>query len=108
MSNDQGKGGNPPATDDRTILDPLNADELRALREARERFQKQAAPRPVVGPDAGQQDIGDAPTRAMPAIPSFDNSPGVSLDSLSSTGPKIIADAKPLAPGSARIPSQQI
>jgi hypothetical protein len=106
MSNDQGKGGTPPATDDRTILDPLNADELRALREARERFQKQAAPAShAVGPDQGD-DIGDAPTRAMPAIPSFDKTPGVSLNNLST--PKIIADAKPMAPGSARIPSQQI
>jgi hypothetical protein len=60
MSNDQGKGGSP--TDDRTILDPLNAEELKALREARERFQKNA--KSAIGPDAGE-DLGDAPTRSV-------------------------------------------
>jgi hypothetical protein len=104
MTNEHGKGGGAPA-DDRTILDPLNADELKALREARERFQKNAQRGgAVVGPDTGE-DIGDAPTRAMSALPSFDNA-GASLDKLgppAAGSPKIIADPKPMAPGSARI-----
>lgn len=107
MSNDQGKGGNAPPTDDRTILDPLNADELRALREARERFQRNAPGGRGIGPDAGE-DIGDAPTRAMSALPTFDSPPGVTLDSLSGPPPKIIADPKPLTPQSARITSPQV
>ncbi|MFO0726994.1 MAG: PEGA domain-containing protein [Myxococcota bacterium] len=98
MSN-QGKG--PPQNDDRTILDPLNADELKALREAREKFQKQQG-KAGAGPDMGQ-DIGDAPTRALNAIPQF-NQQGPSLNNLSPS-PKIIADPKPLTPQSARIPT---
>lgn len=100
MSNEQGKGNAPPG-DDRTILDPLNADELRALREARERFQRNAQKGAVVGPDSGE-DIGDAPTRSMQALPSFENTGGVSLNSLPGS-PKIIPDPKPLTPASARI-----
>lgn len=99
MSN-QGKG--PPQNDDRTILDPLNADELKALREAREKFQKQQGK--GAGPDMGQ-DIGDAPTRALNAIPQF-SQPGPSLNNLGGAGsPKIIPDPKPLTPQSARIPT---
>jgi hypothetical protein len=109
MTNQQGKGGSPP-TDDRTILDPLNADELRALREAKEKFQRAQSERPTVagrgvGPDAGD-DIGDAPTRALGALPTFDK-PGPSLASLQSNqqapAARIIADPKPLTPESARI-----
>ncbi|MCK6551363.1 PEGA domain-containing protein [Myxococcota bacterium] len=79
---DQGGGKRQPA-DDRTLLDPLNADELKALREARQKMQaaKGAVQHQVViGPDAGE-DIGDAPTRAMPALPQFDN-PGVTLEKI--------------------------
>lgn len=112
MSNDQGKGGNAPPTDDRTILDPLNADELRALREARERFARANNPgQPAgrgVGPDAGE-DIGDAPTRAMSALPAFDSPGNVTLDNIGGNSPpKIIADPKPLTPQSARIHSANI
>lgn len=79
---DQRGGGRPPPTDDRTLLDPLNPDELKALREARQKMKGKAggavAHHAVIGPDAGE-DIGDAPTRAMPALPQFEN-PGASLD----------------------------
>ena len=83
MSNGQGQGGGKPPYDDRTLLDPLSNDELRALREARQRMQAKKEPgsavahQIVIGPDTGE-DIGDAPTRAMPALPSFDTN--VSLD----------------------------
>lgn len=84
MSNGQGQGGgrNPPP-DDRTLLDPLSSDELKALREARQRMQakKSGGQGIVIGPDSGE-DIGDAPTRAMPALPSFEGG-GVSLDKIS-------------------------
>lgn len=84
MSNGQGQGGgrNPPP-DDRTLLDPLSSDELKALREARQRMQakKGGGQGIVIGPDSGE-DIGDAPTRAMPALPSFEGG-GVSLDKIS-------------------------
>jgi len=102
MANDQGKGGSP--TDDRTILDPLNADELKALREARERFQKNAkGGAGAVGPDTGE-DIGDAPTRAVSALPSFDK-PGPTLNSIGGNAgsSKIMPDPKPLTPQGARI-----
>ncbi len=81
-----GGGGRQKPTDDRTLLDPLNEDELKALREARQRMQAKkaaqaAAKKPgiVIGPDTSE-DIGDAPTRAMPALPQFDG--GVSLDQI--------------------------
>lgn len=96
MSNDQGKGGSP--TDDRTILDPLNAEELKALREARERFQKNA--KGAIGPDAGE-DLGDAPTRSVGALPAFDK-PGPALSSLGGNA-KLMPDPKPLTPQGARI-----
>jgi hypothetical protein len=96
MSNDQGKGGSP--TDDRTILDPLNAEELKALREARERFQKNA--KSAIGPDAGE-DLGDAPTRSVGALPAFDK-PGPALSSLGGNA-KLMPDPKPLTPQGARI-----
>lgn len=78
MSTGQGPGGGkkPPQTDDRTLLDPLSNDELKALREARQRMQAKkgsaVAHQIVIGPDAGE-DIGDAPTRAMPALPTFES-----------------------------------
>lgn len=97
MTNDQGKGGS--STDDRTILDPLNAEELKALREARERFQKNARGGGI-GPDTGE-DLGDAPTRSVGALPSFDK-PGPSLSSLGGSS-KIMPDPKPLTPQGARI-----
>ena len=86
MSDGRGK-----QTDDRTILDPLSTDELRALREARQRMQAKkgrdsaVAHQIVIGPDSGE-DLGDAPTRAMPAmpaaLPSFDGQ--VTLDQIGS------------------------
>ena len=84
MSDSQGRG---KETDDRTILDPLSTDELRALREARQRMQAKkdrgsaVAHQIVIGPDTGE-DIGEAPTRAMPALPSFDKQ--VTLDQIGS------------------------
>lgn len=97
MSNNQGKGGGEPV-DDRTLLDPLNADELKALREARQRLHGGATGTPAgvspVGPDAGE-DIGDAPTRAMMAIPAFDAKGGSA---------KLMPDPKPLTPG-AKVPT---
>ena len=78
MSTGQGQGGGkkPPQTDDRTLLDPLSNDELKALREARQRMQAKkgsaVAHQIVIGPDSGE-DIGDAPTRAMPALPTFES-----------------------------------
>ncbi len=85
MTNGHGQGGGEkPPPDDRTLLDPLKPDELRALREARQRMEQQkkrsaVAHQVVIGPDAGD-DIGDAPTRAMPALPSFDA--GISLEAI--------------------------
>jgi hypothetical protein len=82
MSNGQGQGGGRvPPPDDRTLLDPLSNDELKALREARQRMQAKKGHQIVIGPDQGE-DIGDAPTRAMPALPSFEGG-GVSLDKIS-------------------------
>jgi hypothetical protein len=89
----QGKG----QSDDRTILDPLNADELKALREARERLQNRGGAKPPVsagGPGVhSEDDEGTAPTRAMPAV------------GLEGGGAKIIADPKPMTPQGARIQS---
>ncbi|MEO1339454.1 MAG: hypothetical protein AAFV29_27690, partial [Myxococcota bacterium] len=58
----------------RTLLDPLSNDELRALREARQRMQAKKEPavsavahQIVIGPDTGD-DIGDAPTRSPPVL----------------------------------------
>jgi hypothetical protein len=85
MSTSQGQGGGkkPGATDDRTLLDPLSDDELRALREARQKSQQKkggaVAHQIVIGPDTGEG-IGDAPTRAMPSLPAFDGR--VSLEQL--------------------------
>ncbi len=85
MSNQGQGGGRNPPPDDRTLLDPLSTDELKALREARQRMQAKksggANHQIVIGPDSGE-DIGDAPTRAMPALPSFEAA-GVSLDKIS-------------------------
>jgi len=75
MSDDKGNGGAAP-TDDRTLLDPLDAEELRALREARQKLKAHGSSRPSknpIGPDAGQPDIGDAPTRAVMQMPAFDS-----------------------------------
>lgn len=98
MTQGQGSGGKKPPTDDRTLLDPLSNDELQALREARQRMQaKKSGPvahQAVVGPDGGE-DIGDAPTRAMPALPTFDA--GVSLDQISGQRP-VDAGVKPTQP----------
>ena len=86
MSNGQGHGGSKPPQDDRTLLDPLSNDELRALREARQRMQAKKEPTSavahqiVIGPDSGE-DIGEAPTRAIPSLPSFEGN--VSLEHIS-------------------------
>lgn len=100
MSND---GKRQPPSDDRTLLDPLSTDELKALREARQRMQAKkggggsaVAHQIVIGPDAGE-DIGDAPTRAMPALPSFDSN--VTLDQIG-TGPQQVVSGAAVDPAS--------
>ena len=94
MSNQGQGGGRNPPPDDRTLLDPLSNDELRALREARQRMQAKkgggANHQIVIGPDTGE-DIGDAPTRAMPALPSFEAA-GVSLDKISTNANQPLPD----------------
>lgn len=88
-----------PGGGDRTVFDPLSADELKALREARQQLRTQggdAAARPPVGPDVGE-DIGDAPTRAMKAIPSIDSG-GVTLDTLDTRAPKVMPEPQPMTP----------
>lgn len=103
MSDGQGGGKRQPPSDDRTLLDPLSNDELKALREARQRMQAKksggsaVAHQIVIGPDSGE-DIGDAPTRAMPALPSFEGN--VSLDQIG-TGPHQVVS------GAARDPASQ-
>ncbi len=104
MSDGQGGGKRQPPSDDRTLLDPLSNDELKALREARQRMQAKksgggsaVAHQIVIGPDSGE-DIGDAPTRAMPALPSFEGN--VSLDQIG-TGPQQVVS------GAARDPASQ-
>lgn len=91
-----------PGGGDRTVFDPLSADELKALREARQQLRKggDAAARPPVGPDVGE-DIGDAPTRAMKAIPSIDSG-GVTLDTLDTKKPKVMPEPQPLSPQAAK------
>lgn len=92
-----------PGGGDRTVFDPLSADELKALREARQQLRGQAgdaAARPPVGPDVGE-DIGDAPTRAMKAIPSIDSG-GVTLDTLDTKKPKVMPDPQPMTPQAQR------
>lgn len=88
-----------PGGGDRTVFDPLSADELKALREARQQLRSpggDAAARPPVGPDVGE-DIGDAPTRAMKAIPSIDSG-GVTLSTLDTKPPKVMPEPQPMAP----------
>jgi len=105
MSDQEGKGKQPPA-DDRTLLDPLDADELKALREAREKLKAatggQASGSAAIlsreiGPDvSGEDDIGDAPTRAVMKIPSFDEV---------RTPPGFMAQPKPMNAENARVPT---
>ncbi|MBI2377393.1 MAG: PEGA domain-containing protein [Deltaproteobacteria bacterium] len=84
-----GKGDSP---DDRTILDPLNADELKALKEARERLKGAAKAAGVAAPAKKpatkvDEELGSAPTMAMPAVPNLG----------------VMPQPKPLTPDSARI-----
>lgn len=91
-SGDDG-GKRQPPSDDRTLLDPLSNEELEALREARQRMQAKRKQQGggssaikhqiVIGPAASEED-GDAPTRAMPSLPSFDGE--VTLDKLNFKG----------------------
>jgi hypothetical protein len=79
-----------PAPQDRTLLDPINADELKALREARARSRQDRssaiAHQVVIGPDA-DEDFGNAKTRAIPVLPSFDSG-GASLDAIGASPAK--------------------
>lgn len=91
-------GRQKPPPDDRTLLDPLNADELRALREARAKMQAgkgAVAHQVVIGPDGGE-DIGDAPTRAMPSLPQFENN-GASLEKITTGSHKAVSGTAPAA-----------
>lgn len=101
MSSNHGKG-DAPAADDRTLLDPLDADELRALREARQRLQGAPASSPSVGGD----DDSVGATRAMSAIPSFET-PGSGGGGGSSTQGVggFMAAPKPLSVGQVRVSS---
>lgn len=89
MSNRDDQGGGRPPADDRTLLDPLSNDELEALRKARQRLQSQrdgassgeGRRQVVIGPDEDES-MGHAPTRAMPALPSFDGK--LTLDDVAS------------------------
>jgi hypothetical protein len=117
MSTGQGQGGGkkPPQTDDRTLLDPLSNDELKALREARQRMQAKkgsaVAHQIVIGPDSGE-DIGDAPTRAMPALPTFesnatpgeDRSPTGSGSGLKGRPQEPMSTAPTVSPAVIRVP----
>ncbi|MEM1025916.1 MAG: PEGA domain-containing protein [Myxococcota bacterium] len=107
--NDGGK--RQPPTDDRTLLDPLSNEELKALREARQRMQAKRKQgnagasaikhQIVIGPSASEED-GDAPTRAMPSLPSFDGE--VTLDKLD-LGPKAEAKAPQSPAPTPEVPS---
>lgn len=106
MSKRDDQGSQPPA-DDRTLLDPLSSEELEALRRARQRLRDQGGrgeptSQPmVVGPD-DDPTLGDAPTRATPALPKFEGR--VSLDQIRSSGSHPAAVRDPAEPGAA--PSQ--
>ena len=92
-----------PGGGDRTVFDPLSADELKALREARQQLRSpggDTSARPQVGPDVGE-DIGDAPTRAMKAIPSIDSG-GVTLSTLDTKPHKVMPEPQPMTPQAAR------
>ena len=110
--NDGGK--RQPPSDDRTLLDPLSNEELEALREARQRMQAKRKQQEggssaikhqiVIGPAASEED-GDAPTRAMPSLPSFDGE--VTLDKLnfkSASKPPAGAKSEDTQPG-AKVPN---
>ncbi len=103
MSSNHGKG-DAPAADDRTLLDPLDADELRALREARQRLQGAPASSPSVSDD---DDVGA--TRAMSAIPSFETPGTSSGGSGGGSGTQgvggFMAAPKPLSVGQVRVSS---
>src|SRR5262245_38024685 len=106
---DQSGGRQKPPSDDRTLLDPLNADELKALREARAKMQATkggaVAHQVVIGRDGGE-DIGDAPTRAMPQLPQFE-SKGSSLENLQTGGHKTVGTPQPSTPLQAAQPQPQ-
>lgn len=94
MSNGNDGDGRQPPSDDRTLLDPLSPEELKALREARQRMQAKRKDaggvikhQVVIGP--GEQE-GDAPTRAMPSLPSFDGQ--ISLEKLQVSSPPQAAE----------------
>lgn len=121
MSNRDDNGRRPPP-DDRTLLDPLSNDELEALRQARQRLQAQrksagregqgqghgpaqgqGRPQMVVGPDDEQ--LGHAPTRAMPALPSFEGK--VSLDQIRrESDPQVSSPSSRSAPPRGAAPSE--
>ena len=84
MSNRDDQGGGSPPGDDRTLLDPLSNEELEALRKARQRVRGrrgEEARQVVLGPE-DDPNVGEAPTRATPALPSFEGR--VSLDQIGS------------------------
>jgi hypothetical protein len=86
-SGDDNGGGKQPPSDDRTLLDPLSNEELRALREARKRMQeKKAAGKSkaiknqiVITPETPEAKPDPSP-RDKPALPSFEGD--VTLDQI--------------------------
>lgn len=85
MNGDDGnENGRERPSEDRTLLDPLSNDELRALREARKRMQaKKAAGKSsaikhqiVITPDSGEERA----SREKPVLPSFEGD--VTLDQI--------------------------
>jgi len=103
MSGGERNGDGPqPPPDDRTLLDPLSNDELRALREARKRMQaKKAAGKSsaikhqiVITPEPEDE----AAPREKPVLPSFDGD--VTLDQIR-VPPPSASDAPPSSPAEA-------
>lgn len=112
MSNgEENGGGQQPPPDDRTLLDPLSNEELRALREARQRMQaKKAAGKSsaikhqiVITPESTEADRPRRDPSAAPALPSFDGD--VTLDQIR-VPPRALEQPAPAASPSPDAPTQ--
>ncbi|MGF1511962.1 MAG: PEGA domain-containing protein [Myxococcota bacterium] len=102
MSNGNDDKGRQPPPDDRTLLDPLSHEELKALREARQRMQAKKKTEPpssavkhhiVIGPEDTEQDTQPPQTPSAPprrALPTFDGD--VTLEKLSVSSAPTYAD----------------
>jgi hypothetical protein len=120
MSTGSDGNGRQPPPDDRTLLDPLSHEELKALREARQRMQakKKAEGQGsavkhhiVIGPEEADG-APDTEPPARPQLPKFDGD--VTLDQLKVSSPQPsrpeppptaepMADQPTLVPGSLRV-----